>query len=159
MLRIVAIVATVAVGATTVAYAQNLDVIKERRKLMHETIAGASGSIFQMLKGEAPFNLGAVQANLKSIEDNAAKFRTLFPEDSKTGGDTDASPKIWTARADFNTTIDKWIADTKDVAAKITDEASFKANYPAFGGGCGNCHKATDGFSPRLSESFKKPQP
>jgi cytochrome c556 len=158
MLRVLATVATVAVGATTVAYAQNLDIIKQRRQTMR-AIAGASTPNFKMTKGDVPFDLAAVQANLKTIQENAEKLRTLFPDDSRTGGETDASPKIWTARADFNATIDKWIADTKAVAAKITDEASFKANYPAYGGGCGGCHKATDGFSPSLSDSFKKPKP
>jgi cytochrome c556 len=141
-----------------VAYAQNLDVIKQRRQTMR-AIAEAGTSNFKMMKGEIPFDLAAVQASLKTMQQNVEKLRALFPDDARTGGDTDASPKIWTARADFNATIDKWLADAKAVSEKITDEASFKANYPEFGGGCGGCHKASEGFAPRLAVSFKKPLP
>ena len=157
MLRIVATVVAVAVGATVV-YAQNLDPIKQRREAMR-TVAGASGPNFKMMKGEAPFDLAAVQANLKAMQDGAEKFRGMFPEDSKTGGGTDAAPKIWTARAEFNAAIDKWIGDAKAIGTAIKDEASFKTEYPKFGGGCGGCHKAADGFTIALGESFKKPKP
>lgn len=157
MLRVVAIIATMGVGAT-VAYAQNVDVVKQRREMMR-AVAAASTPNFRMAKGDVPFDLAAVQTNLKTMQDLAIKFKTLFPDDSKTGGATDASPKIWSARAEFDTTIGDWIKNAKDVGAKITDEASFKANYPAFGGGCSGCHKASDGFAPSLSESFKKPKP
>lgn len=158
MLRVLATVAVAAIGGTTLAYAQNLDIIKQRRETMR-AVAGASTPVFRMTKGDIPFDLAAVQGHLKTMQDNVEKMRTLFPDDSKTGGDTDASPRIWTARAEFNAAIDKWHAETKAVAAKITDEASFKANYPGYGGACGLCHKANDGFAPSLSESFKKPRP
>lgn len=157
MLRIVAALAAVAVGASF-AYAQNLDIIKQRRETMR-VIAGASSPNFKMMKGDVPFDLAAVQANLKTIEEQAAKFKTQFPDDSKTGGGTDVSPTIWTARAEFDGTIDKWIAAAKTAAAAIKDEATFKANYPAFSAGCGGCHKATEGFTIALGESFKKPKP
>lgn len=157
MLRIVAAIAAVAVGAS-IAYAQNVDVIKQRREAMR-AVAGASGPNFKMMKGEVPFDLAAVQANLKTIQEQAARFKGFFPDDSKTGGGTDVSDKIWTARADFNAAIDKWISDAKTAAAAIKDEASFKASYPAFASGCGGCHKATDGFTIALGESFKKPKP
>ena len=41
-----------------------------------------------MLNGEAPFDLAAVQASLKTMVEAAAKMPTPFPDDSKTGGDT-----------------------------------------------------------------------
>lgn len=157
MLRIVAGLAAVAVGAS-LAYAQNVDVIKQRREAMR-AVAGASGPNFKMMKGEVPFDLAAVQKNLATIQEQAVKFKGQFPDDSKTGGETDASPKIWQSKSEFNAAIDKWIADAKTAAAAIKDEASFKANYPAFAAGCGGCHKATDGYTIALGESFKKPKP
>ena len=150
--------AAVVVSAATFAYAQNADVIKQRRESMR-TIAAASGANFKMMKGDAPFDLATVQAGLKTIQEQAPKFKAMFPDDSKTGGGSDAAEKIWTARADFNTIVDKWAADAKTVSAAITDEASFKANYPDFAKGCGGCHMATGGFTVSLGESFKKPKP
>ena len=93
MRRIVAAVVAVSVGAT-LAYAQNLDVIKQRRDVM-KAIATAGTPNFKMMKGQEPFDLATVQAGLKVYQAEAAKLKNLFPDDSKTGGDTDAQPKIW----------------------------------------------------------------
>ena len=157
MLRFVTAVAAIAVGGT-LAYAQNLDIIKQRRETMR-TIGGASGPNFKMMKGEVPFDLAAVQANLKTIGEQATKFKGMFPDDSKTGGGTDAAAKVWTARAEFNAAIDKWVADAKAAAGSIKDEASFKAEYPKVAPACGTCHKAAEGFTIAVGESFKKPKP
>jgi cytochrome c556 len=154
MLRIVAAAAALAIGATAV-YAQNLDAIKQRRDAM-KNIAKAGTPPFQMMKGQAPFELAKVQAGLKAYQDEGAKLKTLFPADSKTGGDTDASPKIWQAKSEFDAAIDTFIATAKAAAGSIKDEATFKADYPKVAASCGGCHKDTDGFSPRLADSFKK---
>lgn len=154
MLRIVAAAAALAIGATAV-YAQNLDAIKQRRDAM-KNIAKAGTPPFQMMKGQAPFELAKVQAGLKAYQDEGAKLKTLFPADSKTGGDTDATPKIWQAKAEFDAAIDTFIATAKAAAGSIKDEATFKADYPKVAASCGGCHKDTDGFSPRLADSFKK---
>jgi len=157
MLRYVAAAAAIAVGATAV-YAQNLDVIKQRREAMR-AIAGQSAPIFKVSKGEAPFELEKVQAGIKIMEDGLTKFKVMFPDDSKVGGGTDALPAIWQARAEFNAALDKSLADLKAAAVAIKDEASFKENVQKITGGCGGCHKPTDGFTIRLGESFKKPLP
>jgi cytochrome c556 len=156
MLRIAAAVVTLAVGATVVA-AQNLDAIKQRRDVMR-AIAKAGSVPFKMSKGEAPFDLATVQAGLKAYQEEGAKLKNLFPEDSKTGGNTDASPKIWTARSEFNAAVDGFVANAKAVAAAIKDEATFKTEYVKAVRSCGACHKETDGFAPRLGDSFKKLQ-
>ena len=98
MLRIAATVAALGVGATVVL-AQNLDAIKQRRDVM-KTVANASGANFKMMKGDAAFDLAKVQSGLKTFQEQFPKLKALFPEDSKTGGDTDASSKIWQQRAE-----------------------------------------------------------
>jgi cytochrome c556 len=154
MLRIVAAVAALGIGAT-IAYAQNLDAIKNRRDVM-KAIANAGITNFKMMKGEAPFDLAKVQAGLKIYQDEAAKLKGLFPDDSKTGGDTDASPKIWQEGPQFNAAIETFINGAKAAASTIKDEQTFKAEYPKVVTSCGGCHKDADGFSPRLADSFKK---
>jgi cytochrome c556 len=155
-LRIMAALAAVSVGGTVVL-AQNLDAIKQRRNVM-QTIAKASGVNFKMMKGESPFDLAKVQSGLQTFQEQFPKLKPLFPDDAKTGGDTDASPKIWQQRAEFEAVIDKFVTDAKAAAGTIKDEASFKAEYPKIVNSCGNCHKNTDGFAPRLADSFKKLQ-
>ena len=156
MLRIVAVAAALGIGVTMV-HAQNLDVIKQRRDVMRE-IVKAGATPFKMTKGEAPFDLATVQAGLKAYQEQGAKFKNLFPDNSKTGGNTDATPKVWAAKADFNAAVDAFVANAKDVAAAIKDEATFKTEYPKAVRSCGGCHKESDGFSPRLGDSFKKLQ-
>ena len=153
---VIAALGTVAIlgTGTIIAYAQNSDAITQRRAAM-TNIAKAGTPPFKMSKGEEPFDLAKVQAGLKTYQGEAAKLKDLFPDNSKTG-DTDASPKIWAARSDFNSAIDTFIATAKTAAAAIKDEASFKAEYPKVVRSCGGCHKDADGFAPRLADSFKK---
>ena len=154
MRLILATLVGVSVGATVVL-AQNLDAIKQRRDTM-KTIAKASGVTFKMMKGETPFDLAKVKSGLQTFQEQFPKLKALFPVDSKSGGDTDASPKIWQQRGEFEAVIEKFVADAKAAATTIKDEASFKAEYPKIVNGCGNCHKEKDGFAPRLADSFKK---
>ena len=157
MRRLVIAATLVAVAAgVTVAVAQNADAVKQRREAMR-VIARAGGDPFKMTKGEAPFNLAAVQGVLKAIEDSAPKFKASFPDNSKTGG-TDATAKVWESRAEFNAIIDKWVVDAKAAAGLIKDEASFKAEYPKLTQTCGSCHGTRGGYAPGLSDSFKRMQ-
>ena len=139
MLRMLAVLAAVAVGATTVL-AQNLTPIQER-KAAFKAMAGANKEPGGMLKGDVPFDAAKVQATLTVFQAQAAKLKDLFPDDSKTGGDTEALPAIWEKKADFNARMDKFAADAKAAAAAIKDEASFKAEMPKVLGNCGACHK------------------
>lgn len=138
MLRIIAVAATIAVGATAV-FAQNAATIDARKAAMKAT-GGAMGAPSKMMKGEAPFDLAAVQASLKTIEENAIKSKGLYGDDSKTG-DTAALPAAFEKKADLMARFDKSAADAKAAAAAIKDEASFKAEWPKVGANCGGCHK------------------
>src|SRR5262249_42410712 len=108
MLRIAAALATLAIAATAV-WAQNLEVIKQRREVMR-AIAKVSAVNFKMSRDQTPFDLATVQANLKTMQEEISKFKDLFPDNSKTGGGTDADASIWTARADFNKAVDNYVA-------------------------------------------------
>lgn len=155
MRRVIGAGLSVFVLGTTLVYAQNLEPIEKRRAAM-KAIAKAGSPPFQMLKGTAPFELAKVQATLKTFQDEAAKLKTLFPEDSKSGGDTDATPKIWQERAAFDKAIDTFVSIAGAAATLIKDEETFKAEYPKVGASCGGCHKEGDGFAPRLGVSLKK---
>ena len=138
MLRIVATAAAIAVGATVV-YAQSAAI--GQRQAILKTFGGAFKEPGGMMKGDVPFDLAKVQASLKTLSDGAPKLKDLFPDDSKTGGDTAALPAIWERKADFTGRYDKLAADATAAAAAIKDEASFKAEWPKIGANCGGCHK------------------
>jgi cytochrome c556 len=139
MFRTVFALAVVAscVGA---AIAQQ-DPIAARRTLMKangdQAKVGAS-----MMKGEAPFDLDKARKVFAAFEEAATKVPTLFPENSKSGGDTAADPKIWENMHDFKARFAKFRADAEDALAKVTDLDSFKAAFGAIGkNDCGGCHE------------------
>jgi cytochrome c556 len=138
MLRIVSVAAILAVGATAV-FAQSA-AIKDRKELFKQ-MGGAAKVGGPMMKGEVPFDAAKIQASLKVYSDNAKKLKDLFPDDSKTGGDTEALPAIWEKKDDFLGMMDKFDKDAAAAGAAIKDEASFKSEWPKVMANCGGCHK------------------
>jgi len=138
MNRTVLAVAAIAIGVTAVA-AQS-DPIAARKAVMKEngaqTKAGAA-----MAKGEAPYDQAKAQAIFANYIDVAAKMPTLFPENSKTGGGTEALPAIWTNKADFDAKFAKFGADAKQAQASVKDLDTFKASFTAVTKNCGGCHE------------------
>ena len=138
MKRILFAVAAFAIGATSVL-AQS-DPIATRKATMKK-VGDSVAPVGKMLKGEAPFDLATVQTALSTIQDAAKVLPALFPDTAKTGGDTAALPHIWENKADFDAKYAKLGKDAAEASAKITDEASFKANFPAVTKNCGGCHE------------------
>lgn len=138
MIRILAAVAALAVGATLV-HAQNAGAITERKAAL-KAMGGAMKEPGGMMKGDIPFDLAKVQASLKVLEEQSTKLKGLFPDDSKTG-ETDALPVAFEKKADVIARFEKLAADAKDAQGTMKDEASFKAGFGKIGGNCGGCHK------------------
>lgn len=132
---IAAIVATVAVGVGMA----NAEPIEDRKQIL-KGFADATKPVGAMLKGDAPFQLAQVQAALRAYIDGAKKLPGLFPDDSKTGHDTEALPKIWEDKARFDGLFDKLGKDSEVALAGISDEASLKATFPKLLGNCKSCH-------------------
>ena len=95
-----------------------------------------------MAKGEAPFDLAKARKMFATFEDASAKAPALFPDNSKTGGDTAAKPEIWEAMDDFKARLVKLGADAKAAGESVTDLDSFKAAFGNIGkNDCGGCHE------------------
>jgi cytochrome c556 len=139
MIRTVFAVAAVVLGVG-VAVAQQ-DVIKDRKAIMKgngdQAKIGAA-----MAKGEQPFDLAAAQKIFATYADAATKMPSLFPDDSKTGGETAALPKIWEDMADFKARFAKFGDDAKTAQASVKDLDSFKTAFGNIGkNDCGGCHQ------------------
>ncbi|MGC1669312.1 MAG: cytochrome c [Pseudolabrys sp.] len=135
-----AVVAVViaALGATVVLAQQ--DPIAARKALMKANGQGA-GALAKMLKGEAPFDPAVAKKAFASFEDAAAKMPTLFPDNSKIGGETAASPKIWENMADVKARFVKLGNDAKAADASVKDLDSLKAAFSQLGKNCNDCHE------------------
>lgn len=138
MIRTVLVIAAVALGVGAATAQQ--DPIAARRALMKAN--GEQAKIAAaMAKGEAPFDLAAAHKALATFADAAGKMPGLFPDTSKTGGDTAADPKIWDNMADFKARFAKLADDVKAADAQVKDLDSFKAAFGVIGKDCGGCHE------------------
>ncbi|WP_294643585.1 cytochrome c [uncultured Aureimonas sp.] len=123
------------------ATAQNSDVIAERQQLMKNN-AKAARSANALIKGEEPYDATKANAIFTMLNADAKKFGTLFPEDSKTGGKTEASPAIWEKPAEFEAANAKFVADTQAALdAKPADVEAFKTAFASVAANCQSCHQ------------------
>jgi cytochrome c556 len=139
MKRIILVAGLLTVGAVT-ALAQQTSVIEQRQALMKNN-AEQTRTLSGMLRGQVPYNADQAKAALTTLSQNAKKIPPLFPENSKTGGDTKALPAIWENKADFDSIAAQLDKGAQTALASITDEASFKAAAPKALEACGTCHK------------------
>ena len=123
--------------AVTAVVAQS-DVIKQRQTLLKQ-FGDVTKPVGGMLRGGTPFDLATVQTALDTYAKNAKVLPTLFPAGSDTG-DTDALPTVWSKNDEFKALFAKLASDATAARAAITDEASFKANFPGVVKNCGTCH-------------------
>jgi cytochrome c556 len=137
MMRIVLAATALAFGMST-ALAD--DPIAARRALMKEN-GKQAGYGTKIMKGEEPFDLAKAKAIFAAYENAASKAPALFPDDSKTGHDTEALPAVWQHKDDFTARLKKLGEDSKAAETKVVDEASFKATFPAVQKNCGGCHE------------------
>ncbi len=143
MIRYLSVAALLAVGATAV-YAQGAGgaaAIKERQAAMKSQAQAMYRVILPMIKGEKPFDQAEAVNSFKAVAESTAKLKTLWPDDSKTGGETRALPKIWETNKDFMEWIDQTVADSNAVQPTVKDLASLKGAFDKVNESCNGCHK------------------
>jgi cytochrome c556 len=138
MLRTVLAVAAIAIGATAVA-AQS-DPIAARKALMKD-VSGQTRIGAGIAKGDTPYDQAKVDTIFATFQDAAAKMPALFPDNSKSGGETAALPAIWTNMSDFKAKFEKFGADAKAAKASVKDLDAFKASFSGITRNCGGCHE------------------
>lgn len=140
MKRIVLAALAVALGTSAAAAQSCEDTIKSRQALMKRSGDNAKLGA-AMIRGATPFDMDKVKTIFAAFADKAAKLPTLFPDCSKTGGDTHAAPAIWQKPDDFKTLIAKFGADVKEAQDNTKDLATFKTSFQAVGKDCSSCHE------------------
>ena len=80
------------------------------------------------------------QAIFKTYADAAKKMPALFPDTSKTGGETTANPKIWEDQAGFKAAFAKFETDAA-AGATVANLDGFRTAFGAATKNCGTCHE------------------
>ena len=115
--------------------------IAARKALMKGNNDNAKIAV-QMMRGQAPFDVAKVDAAFAQWAETAQKLPGLFPEDSKTGEKTRATPKIWITKSDFDAkaaALGKAVAENRDKARASLE--GLKQAIPVVGKACDNCHE------------------
>lgn len=141
-IRTITLAAVAAAVAGTAAFAATDPI--ETRKATMKAIGGAFGGVLvKMLKGEIAYDPAAAKAAIATMTEKAASIdvATLFPKGSETGGDTSASPKIWSDTAGFKADLDKLRATLAAEGPKVEKGPDdLKAAVAAIGRVCKSCH-------------------
>jgi cytochrome c556 len=132
-----ALTLTASLGAT--AFAQN-DPISTRRAIM-KNVGGATKTASGLAKGDMPYDGLKAQDALRVYIDAAKRMPALYPKGTETGGDTTASPKIWSDEAGFKAAFMKFEKDSEAALGKTKDLESFKTAFAELSKNCQSCHE------------------
>ena len=138
MIRTVLGVAVLAFGAT--ALVAQTDPIAARKALMKAN-GDQNRVATEMLEGKRPFNLDEAKKVLVVFAETGEKAPALFPDNSKTGGDTAALPPIWENKTDFNARLAKFASESKAAGDATKDLDTFKVQMTEIRKNCGGCHQ------------------
>lgn len=128
---------------TLLASAASADPIADRQKLM-KGIADATKVSAEMVQGKTAWDAAAAKAAMATIAANSEIFPTLFPAGTETGGDTEAAPKIWATKSDFDAISAKMASAAQ--AAGAAADGGIDAFKPAFGAMAANCKACHEGY-------------
>ena len=115
------------------------DPIKKRKEIL-KGFGEATKPVASMFKNKQPFDLKLARDALASYVKGSKSLVTLFPDTSKTGGETEARPIIWDEKTKFEALFNKLADDSTAASTTIVDEASFRTAIPKVLGDCKACH-------------------
>lgn len=133
---------TFAVGGTSSAQDDPIEIVKERQQLM-KTMGKSFGPIIPVIKGESD-DLDAAEAAAQTMHESIKKLARLFPVgtavDEVEG--SRAKPEVWTQSDDFANAINDLIQATADFsdAFNTGDKEAIGAAFKPVGPACGSCH-------------------
>jgi len=112
--------------------------VEERQATMKHIGQGvkeASGYV----SGKDAWDAAKVKALMSGIAADAKKAHGLFPKGSDKDPKSEALPKIWESKADFDKKMDE-LAAAATTAGKSANADEFKTNFKAIGATCKSCH-------------------
>lgn len=138
-------VAALALGLSSAAMADAKASIEARQACMK-----ANGAMMKVMvpviKGQKPYDKAAIDAAIAASQKACGGWADWWGDDTKPGTDagnaakTEAKAEIWSDAAGFEAAGKAYVTAEAAVLA-TTDEASFKAAFPALGKSCQGCHE------------------
>ncbi len=124
----------------TASSASAADPVTTRQDIM-KSVGAATGTLGKMVKGEIPYDPISAELAVRLLFTAGVAFPTQFPEGSD-AGDTEASPKIWENKAEF----DKISADFAGAALAAIPASkngldSLKGSFGSIAKNCKACHQ------------------
>jgi cytochrome c556 len=112
--------------------------VEERQGLMKQQgqVMKEAGAF---LAPNAAFDAAKAKTLMATLSTSADKLHKLYPADSKDAPKTEALPKIWENKADFDKRLTELSKLAKD-AGGATSADAFKPAYMAIGKACKDCH-------------------
>ena len=125
---------------TTLSYADDHGkIIKERKSLFKQNYSHAKRMSSEIVKGN---NEKVIDLSEKMAA-NYDKLLDLFPENSKTGYDTEALPTIWLQKDEFNNLMVSTSNKAREfaqLAASLTGDELKEAQKNLIWSSCKACH-------------------
>ena len=133
--------AVVALGLSSSAMADAKASIEAREACMKAN-GGMMKVMVPIIKGQKAYDKAAIDAAIANAQKACGGWADWWGEDTKPGGavKTEAKAEIWSDPAGFEAAGKAYMTAEAAVLAS-TDEASFKAAFPALGKSCQGCHE------------------
>jgi cytochrome c556 len=112
--------------------------VEDRQGLMKQ-MGQAMKDVGPLVSGATPYDAAKVKAAMTTLAGNADKLHKLYPDSSKDAPKTEALPKIWENKADFDKRLTE-LSKLANDANKATSSDTFKPAFMAIGGACKGCH-------------------
>lgn len=135
----------VALGLSSAAMADAKASIEARQACMKAN-GGMMKVMVPIIKGQKPYDKAAIDASIANAQKACGGWADWWGADTKPdtaagkAAKTEALPAIWSDAAGFEAAGAAYVKAEAAVQAS-TDEASFKAAFPALGKACGACHE------------------
>lgn len=137
----------IAVGAFLAAFTAGgvagADAPTKVRQDVMKTVGFSAKTAAGMVKGETPYDPVKAELAMRAVHAAAVAFPHLFPEDSKSGDDTEAAPKIWEDMKGFvhlAEELQEHAAEAAEAAKKGPDE--FREEFVETTKYCKECHSS-----------------
>lgn len=115
---------------------------KVRQDIM-KTVGFSAKTAGKMVKGEEPYDPVKAELAMRAINAAATAVPNLFPEDSKTGYETEADPKIWEDMEGFlHEAHELKEHSARAAAAAENGLEAFKAEFVETAEYCKSCHES-----------------